>query len=286
MPNDSKVGKLGQSSAVTESNDRLGWAVFDAHCHWDLVLKKSGEEASSARQLLLQQGMIGLAIPGLYAEQWANSRHGLIAADRCGAGYHPEFLPQLDEDHSSQSVLIDSMLARLRAELADKSVDFIGECGLDRRSAWPIVVQEQLLMGQLKLAKEFALPLVLHCVGAYDRLIYCLGRQKLPIPIYLHAFSASLDIAEALTKRGVYLGFGALALKEASKAGRAFKACPKELILLESDAPDMAPPWLKPGENHPLSLLKLSEELANLHRVGLSSLRDLSVENARRFFAH
>ncbi len=182
----------------------------------------------------------------------------------------------------------------LRRQL-DSSPAGIGEVGLDRWIRdFDIDLQEQAFRIQIQLAAEFAVPLSIHCLKAWGKLLEVLESEPLPTcGFLLHSYGGSLDMIPQFADLGAFFSFSGHYLHP-RKADRrdALLAMPRDRILLETDAPDMLPPEeyqrypLKrsSGEpvNHPGNLAAIYEAAAEI--LGFS-LPDLTSQVSRNFHA-
>jgi TatD DNase family protein len=91
---------------------------------------------------------------------------------------------------------------------ADKRVVAIGEIGLDALRGAPIPNQIALLEAQIDIAQRHDLPIVLHIVRCYDRLLNLLSRRRISVPVAIHGFRGKPQLASELCRRGLYLSLG------------------------------------------------------------------------------
>jgi TatD DNase family protein len=141
--------------------------------------------------------------------------------------------------------------------------------------------QEYFFSEQLKIAKEFNLPVILHVRRAVDDVLKHLRKYKMTGGI-AHAFNGSLQQAEEFIKLGFKLGFGgAMTYTRALRIRELAKNLPLESIVLETDAPDIPPEWLgSKGRNSPKELLKIAETLADLRRMPVSQIIEITGKNS------
>jgi len=176
----------------------------------------------------------------------------------------------------------DDDLARLRtaviAALADPRFVAIGEIGLDFfvpeiASGAARARQEHFYAAQLALAAEFDLPVLLHVRRAQDTVLKYLRRVAVPGGI-AHAFNGSYVQANHFVKLGMALGVGgAVTWSRALQIRRLAAATDLAHLVLETDAPDIPPAWLRPPQqrNTPAQVAGIARELA--------ALRDQTVED-------
>lgn len=113
----------------------------------------------------------------------------------------------------------------------------IGECGLDKRIDVPIDLQEDVFEKQLALAQKYKLPVVLHCVAAFQELIAIKKRLKIEVPMIVHGFSKNQQLAQQLIENGFYISFGKYLIQN-PQLEEAFKSVPNNRFFLETDTMD------------------------------------------------
>ena len=140
-------------------------------------------------------------------------------------GIHPWYLDAnfLDED-----------LSIIESKLPLENCLAIGECGLDKRIAIPLSLQTEVFEKQLLLAQQYAKPVILHCVAAFQELIAIKNQLKITVPMIVHGFSKNEIIAKQLVDAGFYLSFGKYLLRN-PELEPVFKTIPNERFFLETD---------------------------------------------------
>ena len=110
----------------------------------------------------------------------------------------------------------------------------MGECGLDKRRETPIEIQEEVLQAQLLLAEKHQMPVIIHCVAAFQELIALKQKLKITVPMVIHGFSKNEQLAQQLLKHGFYLSFGKYLIKT-PELEAVFKNIPDNRFFLETD---------------------------------------------------
>jgi len=258
---------------------------IDTHCHLDAPEFDADRAAVVARARAAGVGRIVLpavAAANFEAVRELAHQHG----DACALGIHPLYVGQATE----------ADLSALRAALAqhrdDPRLVAVGEIGLDHFvPGADRVRQEYFYVEQLKLAREFALPVILHVRRSADSLLKHLRR----IPVaggIAHAFNGSEQQAMAFVELGFKLGFGGtLTFERALQIRRLAQVLPLEALVLETDAPDIPPHWLyRTAEqraagatmrNEPAELPRIAAALADLRGLPLAELAAATSANAR-----
>lgn len=114
----------------------------------------------------------------------------------------------------------------------------IGECGLDKNTATPLALQQEIFLKHVQLSEELGLPLIIHCVKAYAEII-ALKKKTHPQQLWvLHGFRKNKEVAQSLIAQGIALSFGA-ALGYDKRLQEVFEWVPEEYRFLESDDTDI-----------------------------------------------
>lgn len=252
---------------------------IDTHCHLD-AQEFAGEHGEIALRAE-QQGVSWIVIPAIECGNFAAVAalaHGL---PNCAyaLGIHPLYVP------SAQEGDLTVLRAAIEAALPDPRFVAIGEIGLDffvpdLRDGPLRDKQEHFYSEQLKLAREFDLPVLLHVRRAQDTVLKYLRRIKVRGGIG-HAFNGSVQQAKAFIGLGFKLGFGgAMTFPRARQIRRLARELPADALVLETDAPDIAPVWLHPARNSPEQLPRIGEVLAGLRGMSTDSVAQLTAQNA------
>jgi len=140
--------------------------------------------------------------------------------------------------------------------------------------------QEFFYSEQLKIARDFDLPVLLHVRRSQDSILKYLRRIKVAGGI-AHAFNGSFQQAETFISLGFKLGFGgAMTFTRALQIRRMATTLPIEAIVLETDAPDISPAWLHPERNSPEQLPRIGEVLAELRQLSPDVIARQTTANA------
>ncbi len=253
---------------------------IDTHCHLD-----AGEfagESDAIAERAARQGISRIVIPAVelanfeavrrLAERHANCAYSL--------GIHPMYVPQAQESDLS------SLRATVQEARKDPKFVAVGEIGLDffvpgLRDGTLREKQEFFYSEQLKIARDFDLPVLLHVRRSQDVILKYLRRISVPGGI-AHAFNGSFQQAQEFIKLGFKLGFGgAMTFPRAQQIRRLASELPQEALVLETDAPDISPAWLHPKRNSPEELPRIGQVLAELRGMPADAIARLTSDNAR-----
>ncbi|MGD1979671.1 MAG: TatD family hydrolase [Akkermansiaceae bacterium] len=168
-------------------------------------------------------------------------------------------------------------LEKLTGFLGDHPEAIVGECGLDRWMKNPdLDSQHRVFRDQMELALTLNRPVTIHCLNAWGALLDELTSfPKLP-RFLLHSFGGSLEVARQCEKLGAYFSFSGYFLEARKAAVRdVFARLDPTRILVETDAPDMAPP--EPTHhlgtlNHPANLAAIASQLSKVCGISVSDL--------------
>ena len=162
----------------------------------------------------------------------------------------------------------------------------IGECGLDFFvEGLDAEAQQAYFIGQLQLAREFELPVIVHARRAVDAVIAAIRRVG-GLRGVVHSFSGSPEQAAQLHRQGFLLGLGGpLTYDRAQRLQRLVRGMPLEQLLLETDAPDQPDAGIRGQRNEPARLAVIARHVAALRGMELDAVARATTENARRLFA-
>lgn len=254
--------------------------LIDTHTHLDFP------EFDSDRDRLLDnaqaRGVERMVVLGVYQDNWQRV-WDLVRSDprlHAALGMHPVYLAEHRPEHLVQ---LRQWLERLRGE---PQLCAIGEFGLDYyiTDADP-QAQQALFEAQLALAADFELPALLHVRRSHAQVIATLKRFKLLRAGIIHAFAGSYEEAREYIKLGFRLGLGGAATwPQALRLHKTLPRLPLESIVLETDAPDMAPAMYAGQRNSPEHLPEIAEALAGVMGITPQELAEASTRNACELF--
>ena len=245
--------------------------LIDTHCHLDAA--EFGEDQVRLLQAAHALGVSSIVVPSVSAGNFAEVRRLCEKFPGCFPAYgiHPMYVDDANE----------ADLVTLRDYLSTDKAVAIGEIGLDFYiEHYDQARQEHFLVEQLKLAREFDLPVLLHIRRAQDTVLKHLRRIKVRGGI-AHAFAGSRSQAEEFIKLGFKLGFGGAATyPRATRLRELAATLPPECIVLETDAPDMQPEFVERGQpNKPEYLRRIAQTVAELRGISPQEIARITTEN-------
>ncbi|MDX1680405.1 MAG: TatD family hydrolase [Akkermansiaceae bacterium] len=260
---------------------------FDAHLH--LQDSRLGDSRKAARAMKLA-GVEQAVVNAVEPEDWRDV-HALIAWGM-GEEEAPELRPAYGVHPWKADRVREGWKEDLRDFLATHPEASLGEIGLDSWVDSPeLETQRPIFRAQLEMARELEKTMSIHCLKAWGALYEELEDNKPTAPFLMHSYGGSIEFAEQLLPLGAYFSFSGYFLQERkSEVVEVFRKLPKDRILVESDAPDMAPPEafirhsLEDGHNHPANLPTIAEALAERLDMDTKELAELTANNARSCF--
>jgi TatD DNase family protein len=259
----------------------------DTHCHLDFENFDDDRDQVLARAQ--KAGLVWLLIPGIDLEtnasaiKLARTHPHLISA---AVGIHPNFgKPWTPE-----------ILPELREQGRQREVVAIGEIGLDYyREHTPFKQQRLMFEEQLALAAELELPVIIHNRDASEDLLQILGgwyqglvKTGNPLadrPGVLHSFSAEEETALEAIRMHFFIGVsGPVTFKNAPALRSIIEHLPLDRLLLETDAPFLAPQPHRGKRNEPAYIPFIAEEIARLHHTTSKHIAKITYQNAKTLF--
>jgi TatD DNase family protein len=258
-----------------------GWV--DTHCH--LTAAEFDGDRAEVLSRARGRGVSAFIVPGVDAE---SSRAAVRLAEdedgiRAAVGVHPHHASQWSESTENE----------IRNLARSEQVVAVGEIGLDYfRLLAPAEDQERAFRGQLDLATECGLPVILHHRDSLPKMLEILiewasdlrddraGRRGV-----LHAYSGDEASALRAIEHGFYIGAaGPITFRNAADRRALFARLPMDRLLLETDSPYLAPHPLRGKRNEPALLPTIGEELARIRQTDTAIIRAETTQNARTLF--
>jgi TatD DNase family protein len=247
--------------------------MVDTHCHLDHCEAPVPHLVTRARQA----GVDRVMAIGMNGD---SCRHALAAAD----GHDEVFACIGRHPHESEG-FDDAGLEELRELSAHAKARAIGETGLDyKRDYSPRPDQRRAFLAQIQLARELDRPLVIHTRFAADDTLDLLARHADGQRVIIHCFSLT-DRVEECVERGYYCSFaGNVTYPKATDLQRAATTVPDELLLVETDAPFLAPQPRRGKTNEPAFVTSTAEFVAELRGTSYEQLDQIVSDNSARLF--
>lgn len=253
--------------------------IFETHAHYD------DRQFDSDRDDLIRELLngricnivnVGASIAGIKDSILLAEKYQRVYA---AAGVHPSEIDELDE----------IAFAWLKEQLQRQKVVAVGEIGLDYYWEKDPQAQERQrywFARQMDLARECALPVIIHSRDAAEDTMQVMKRiHAEEIPGVVHCYSYSPEMAREFVKMGYYIGVGGVVtFKNAKKLKATVEEISLERILLETDAPYMAPEPYRGKRNDSGKLAFVAEKIAMLKGISVKEVEEITKKNAEALF--
>ncbi|MFA6475500.1 MAG: TatD family hydrolase [Patescibacteria group bacterium] len=243
--------------------------------------------------------------------QWESSQRSVLIADELGGdiyaavGLHPLHL--LEDVVEAQAIGESVQIIKTRAEtfipdnykklaLSSKRVKAIGECGLDYYHGRGYAEkQNEVLRQHIELAQDLKLPVIIHCrdaathttdtVAAFDDLLKILNDYKNNITGTIHCYTGTPQYIPKFLELGFYIGFtGIVTFPSAKEVQASARLVPLDRLLLETDAPYLAPIPKRGKRNEPSFVEFVARHLADIKGISYTDLVKQTTKNAKDLF--
>ena len=251
--------------------------IFDTHAHYDD--EAFDEDRDEVLTSLREWGVgtvvnVGASMEGSRRSVSLSEQYEFVYS---AVGVHPDEVGELREED----------MEWMREQLQKPKVVAVGEIGLDYY--WDKEghdLQKKWFLRQLKLAKELKKPVIIHSrEAAADTMELLKANYHGEMPMVMHCYSYSMEMAREYRKMGLYLGIGGvLTFKNAKKLKETVLESPMEYLLLETDCPYLAPVPNRGKRNDSGMLRSVVQELAALKGITPEEVIRITEENARRFY--
>jgi TatD DNase family protein len=255
--------------------------LIDSHCHLDDKQFNGDREAVMERALKVGvTAMIAIGTgegpPDLEAAVRLAANHEFMFAT---VGVHPHNAAQAGPGTAD----------RLRELLSEPKVVALGEIGLDYHYDFsPRERQRAVFVEQLSLAREARKPIIIHTREAWEDTVAILKEHWVPegLPGVMHCFSGGPAEARLSIELGFFVSFaGIVTYPKATGIHEAAKLVPLDRLMVETDAPYLAPVPKRGKRNEPAFIAHTAERLAALRGEPLDALAAATVQNTTRVFA-
>ena len=251
--------------------------LIDTHAH--LYSEEFNEDRAEMIQRALEAGVTRMYLPNIDS----TSIEGMLALEaqypgQCLAmmGLHPCYVK---ENYQEELALVKSWLEK-------RSFPAIGEIGIDLY--WDkthVKEQEEAFLTQVEWAKQYDLPIVIHSRESMDLILELLQPVRHPrLRGIFHCFSGSVPQAEAAIDMGFLLGIGGVLTFKKSGLDAVLSEIGLQHLVLETDAPYLAPTPFRGKRNESSYVLKVAEKLAEVKGVSTSEVASITTQNALQLF--
>ncbi len=252
--------------------------LVDSHCHIDMPEFDGDRDAVVARAR--EAGLVEMLVVGGVDEQGSH-RRALEVASRyelpATAGVHPHEARVADE----------KVYDELRALAREHRIVGIGEIGLDfHYDHSPRPVQREAFRRQIRLAREVGLPVVVHTREADEETAEILEAERAgDAGGVIHCFTGGLELARRALGLGFLLSFsGILTFPRSEVIRQVAREAPLDRVLVETDAPFLAPPPHRGKRNEPAFVVEVARKLAELRDTTTETIAEATRGNHARLF--
>jgi TatD DNase family protein len=246
--------------------------LIDTHCHPQMSQYDGDREEMIKRTL---DGAVGMVCVGVDLE---SSEKAIELADKydgiwAAVGLHPN--DNLDEEFDSE---------KYKKLAQNKKVIAIGEIGLDYYRTPEIEkqeIQKKRFELQIQMAKELNLPVIMHCRQAYDIAFEILKNNT--IGGVAHSFTDTWENAEKVFDLGFHIGFNGI-ITFTEQYDEIVSKSPMDRILIETDAPYLAPVPYRGKRNESLYAIEVAKKIAKLKNVSVAEIVEQTTNNAVKLF--
>jgi TatD DNase family protein len=274
----------GRDRSYPPAPDPLPLPVTDSHCHLDLAL---GDEGLAIGQALAAAAAVNVTRVVQVGCDVESSRWAVDAAHQfpsvvASVALHPNEAPRL----AARGALEDAF-GEIEMLAMDPAVRAVGETGLDhfRTDEAGRPAQEESFRRHIDLSKRLGKALVIHDRDAHRDVLRVVDEESAPEHVVMHCFSGDADFARACVERGFVLSFaGTVTFANAPGLRDAAAAVPLDQLLVETDAPYLAPVPLRGKRCEPAFVVHTAEVVAREAGLSNAALAAQTVENTRRIF--
>lgn len=253
--------------------------LFDTHAHYD---DKRFDPDRDELLASLPAHDIGLILnPGCDVE---TSRKAVSYAQKyafvyAAVGIHPE---NINESWNNDLSVIQELAQ------TEPKVRAIGEIGLDyywEKDEHARARQQVVFARQMELARELDMPIIVHDRDAHGDCMEITRRYPEVRGVY-HCYAGSVEMARELLRLGYYLSFtGVITFKNARRAIEVIREVPIDRLMIETDAPHMAPEPFRGRRNSSLYVYRMAETIAEIKGMNVEEVERITTENGKRLFA-
>lgn len=252
--------------------------IVDAHTHLDACgCVDAGDVAAAMdRAAAVNVGQVVTVADDLASARWVGA-----AID-----WHPNLYGAVALHPTRADLLGESARAELEALARHPRVVAVGETGLDHYwDAAPHRAQAEAFAWHIDLARRLGKPVMIHDRDAHDEVLDILAGEELPATVIFHCFSGDLAMARKCADAGYLLSFaGPVSFRNARDLQEAARFVPDDLLMVETDAPFLAPQPHRGKRNEPYALPYTVRALAEIRGQDLADLCDKLASTTRRVY--
>lgn len=250
--------------------------MIDSHCHL-----ADRQFANDLKEVLERADAAGVDRMACIGDTIEESERGLQLAQKyeqifCTVGLHP---------HHAKNWLPATERSMQSLATSSKKIKAIGEIGLDYHCDFsPREIQRNVFRKQLILAKELSLPVVVHCREAAED-VWAMVDEIKPLHLAMHCCTEKWSDVKRFVERGYFLSFTGIATYPKSEEIRnTIKHCPLDRLMIETDAPFLAPIPHRGKRNEPAFVVEVAKCVAEIKQMSLEEVDEATTKNTVKFF--
>lgn len=249
-------------------------SYFDSHAHLD----RFGDEAPEVIKRALDANVTQI----MHIATDMGALDAGIKLQQKGFAPLRIFLAAATPPHDVKEGEEDSFFPIVRQAAQEHVLSAIGECGLDYFYHMDTKdVQREVFLRYADLALTENLPLIVHCRDAFSDFFPLLDNFSKPIRGVVHCFTGSYEDAKNLVERGWYISLsGIITYPKSTALHEVVKRIPLTSILIETDAPFLAPQAFRGKRNEPCFVVEVAKQIAFLKNITLEEVALATSENA------
>ncbi|KAB8154451.1 YchF/TatD family DNA exonuclease [Kordia sp. TARA_039_SRF] len=251
--------------------------LTDTHTH--LYSEAFDDDRDEMMQRAMQQGVQRFFVPAIdstYTERMFQLEKNYPNEVFLMSGLHPT---HVKENYKEE-------IAHVEALLAERKFYAVGEIGIDLYWDTTFLSQQQeAFQYQIQLAKKYELPIVIHCRDAFDEVFEVLEKEKDDALFGIfHCFTGTKEQAEKAISYHMKLGIGGVVTFKNGKIDKFLHEIPLENIVLETDAPYLAPTPYRGKRNESSYVTNVLEKVAEIYQLDTEKVAQITTENSKAVF--
>lgn len=253
---------------------------IDTHTH--LYSEEFDEDRDESIKRAHAHGILSFILPGIDSdsiEPMERLHQQYPDVTFMMAGLHPSYVkPDTYKEE----------LAIVAKQLEDNLASYVavGEIGIDLHwDKTTLEIQKEAFRTQIQWAKKYDLPIVIHCRKGFDEIFEILDQEAgEDLRGVFHCFGGTLDQAERALRLGMKLGIGGVVTFKNAKLAKVVQQLPLDALVLETDAPYLAPMPYRGKRNESSYIPHIAEKIAELHECSVRKVADVTTQVAKELF--
>lgn len=251
--------------------------ITDTHTH--LYSEAFDDDRADMMQRTLEAGVSRLFIPAIDSSYTAS----MLKLEK-DYPKHVFLMMGLHPTHVKENYIDE--LAHVTEMLNSHKFYAVGEIGIDLYwDKTTLAIQQEAFRKQIKLAKQHKLPIVIHCREAFDEIFEILEEEKSDDLFGIfHCFTGTLEQAHQAISYNMKLGIGGVVTFKNGKIDQFLNQIDLSHIVLETDAPYLAPKPFRGKRNESSYIIKVVQKLSEIYQVSEQKIADITTENSKAVF--